>query len=349
MADLALLAAHTAFSMTSLSAAIQKAPFVPQLLGQMSIFTPERSRTTTIAVEEKGGVLSLIKSSQRGAPLEEGGNEKRTMKYFETTRIARGKTLYAHELQNIRAFGETSELQAVQNELASIMDGKTGLRAAVELTHENMRLGAVQGKVMDADGSTVLFDWYGQFGISQPAEINFDLGNATAEGGEIRKKCNEVIRSMMRASHGAWLPGQTYAVGLCGDSFFDDLVGNAETRSTYLNQQEASDLRNDVGQAFGSFRYGNILFINYRGTDDKTTVAIGADKCQFFPVGAPDAFKVGFSPAEFLPFVNTPGQDVYAMVVVDKDRQAWARPEVYSYPLFMCTRPGMLQRGKRKA
>ena len=349
MADLALLAAHTAFSMTSLSAAIQKAPFVPQLLGQMSIFTPERSRTTTIAVEEKGGVLSLIKSSQRGAPLEEGGNEKRTMKYFETTRIARGKTLYAHELQNIRAFGETSELQAVQNELASIMDGKTGLRAAVELTHENMRLGAVQGKVMDADGSTVLFDWYGQFGISQPSEINFDLGNATAEGGEIRKKCNEVIRSMMRASHGAWLPGQTYAVGLCGDSFFDDLVGNAETRSTYLNQQEASDLRNDVGQAFGSFRYGNILFINYRGTDDKTTVAIGADKCQFFPVGAPDAFKVGFSPAEFLPFVNTPGQDVYAMVVVDKDRQAWARPEVYSYPLFMCTRPGMLQRGKRKA
>lgn len=349
MADLALLASHAAFSMTTLSAAIQKAPYVPQLLGQMNIFTPERSRTTTIAVEEKGGVLSLIKSSQRGAPLEEGGSEKRAMKYFETTRIARGKTLYAHELQNIRAFGETSELQAVQNELASIMDGKTGLRAAVELTHENMRLGAVQGKVMDADGTTVLFDWYGQFGISQPAEINFDLSAATAEGGEIRKKCNEVIRSMMRASHGAWLPGQTYAVGLCGDDFFDDLVGNAETRSTYLNQQEASDLRNDVGQAFGSFRYGNILFINYRGTDDKTTVSIGADKCQFFPVGAPDAFKVGFSPAEFLPFVNTPGQDVYAMVVVDKDRQAWARPEVYSYPLFMCTRPGMLQRGKRKA
>lgn len=71
MADLAIFN-RDEFSMTSLSAAIQRAPYVPQLLGQMGIFTPDRSRTTTITVEEKGGVLSLIKSSQRGAPIEEG-------------------------------------------------------------------------------------------------------------------------------------------------------------------------------------------------------------------------------------------------------------------------------------
>lgn len=348
MADLALLASHTAFSMTTLSAAIQKAPYVPQLLGQMSIFTPERSRTTTIAIEEKGGMLTLIPVSERGAPLQEGEGEKRNIKYFATNRIARGRTLYAHELQNIRAFGETSELQGVQNQIAEMMNGTTGLRAAVELTHEHMRLGAVQGKVMDAGGK-VLYDWFEEFGIARPATIDFDFASANDTEGKVRVKCNEVIRAMMRGSHGAWLPGMTRAVALCGDSFYDDLTSNAETRSTYLSQQGASELRNDVGQAFGSFRYGNIEFINYRGTDDKSTVAINDDECQFFPVGAPDAFKAGFSPAEFLPFVNTPGQDVYAMVVVDKERQAWARPEVYSYPLFMCTRPGMLQRGKRKA
>lgn len=346
MADLNIFA-HGAFHMTALSAAIQQAPYVPQLLGQLGIFTPDRVRVTTVAVEEKGGVLSLIKTSERGAPLEEAKGEERRMRHFNTSRIARGKTLYAAEVQNIRAFGTTSELQAVQNEVASIMDGRVGLRAAVELTHENMRLGAVQGKVLDSDGATI-YDWFDEFGISRPGTVNFDFAGATAEEGKVRAKCNAVIRAMMRASAGAWLPGQTYAVGLCGDDFFDDLTGNAETRSTYLNQQEASDLRNDVGQAFGTFRYGNILFINYRGTDDKSTVAISSDECQFFPVGAPDAFRAGFSPAEFLPFVNTPGQDVYAMVVPDLQRQAWVRPEVYSYPLFMCTRPGMLLRGKRK-
>ncbi|MDR2325492.1 MAG: major capsid protein [Acidovorax sp.] len=346
MADLNIFN-QGAFHMTALSAAIQQAPYAPQLLGQMNIFTPDRVRVTTVAVEEKGGVLSLIKTSERGAPLEEGKGEERRLRHFNTTRIARGKTLYAAEVQNIRAFGTTSELQAVQNEVASIMDGKVGLRAAVELTHENMRLGAVQGKVVDADGKTI-YDWFDEFGISRPSTINFDFASATAEEGKVRTKCNDVIRTMMRASAGAWLPGQTYAVGLCGDDFFDDLTANAETRSTYLNQQGASDLRNDVGQAFGSFRYGNILFINYRGTDDKSTVAIKSDECQFFPVGAPDAFRAGFSPAEFLPFVNTPGQEVYAMVVPDLQRQAWVRPEVYSYPLFMCTRPGMLLRAKRK-
>ena len=117
MADLNIFA-HEAFSMTSMSTAIQAAPYAPQLLGQLGIFTTERSRTTTVAIEEKGGVLSLIKTSPRGAPIEEGKGESRRMRHFDTLRIARGKTLYASSVQNIRAFGSVSELQAVQNELA---------------------------------------------------------------------------------------------------------------------------------------------------------------------------------------------------------------------------------------
>ena len=53
MADLNIFA-HDAFSMTSMSTAIQAAPYAPQLLGQLGIFTTERSRTTTVAIEEKG-------------------------------------------------------------------------------------------------------------------------------------------------------------------------------------------------------------------------------------------------------------------------------------------------------
>jgi hypothetical protein len=29
------------------------------------------------------------------------------------------------------------------------------------------------------------------------------------------------------------------------------------------------------------------------------------------------------------------------------ERNAWVKVEVYSYPLFICTRPEMLQRAKR--
>lgn len=337
---------QNAFGMVELSAAVQRAPYRPRLLGTMNLFAPRRVRTTTVSVERKGGTLTLIQTSERGAPLVEGESEKRDIRDFRTARIAKGQTLTAAEIQNIRAFGQTSELQSVQNELAAIMNGDTGLRASVELTHENMRLGAIQGIVLDADGST-LINWFTAFGISQPAELDFDLDNASPASGAVRKACNGVIRAMKRASEGAWIDGSTRAVGLCGDAFFDDLVAHSETRQTYLNQAEAAQLRNSVGAAFESFTYGGITFINYRGTDDNSTVAVGTDKCKFFPVDAPGAFEVGYSPAEFLPFANTPGEDVYALVITDKDRQAWVRPEVYSYPLFMCTRPGMLQRAKR--
>ena len=334
------------FHMVELSAAVQRAPFKPNFLGSLNIFTPKRVRTPIVSVEDKGGVLSLIQTSERGAPLSEGDREKRNIRDFRTVRVARGHTLYAHEIEGIRAFGTDSELQSVQNEVAEIMDGATGLRAAVELTHENMRLGAIQGIVLDADGS-VIRNWFTEFGISQPAEVDFDLDNASPASGAVRKACNGIVRGMQRAAQGAWVPGQTYAVGLCGDAFWDDLTAHPEVRATFLNQQEASDLRNNVGRAFSSFMYGDILFVNYRGTDDNSTVAVSADKCKFFPAGAPGAFVSAFSPAEFLPFVNTPGQDVYAIVVEDRDRQAWVRPELYSYPLFMCTRPGMLLRAKR--
>jgi hypothetical protein len=81
-------------------------------------------------------------------------------------------------VQNIRAFGSETELQQVQQEIADIMGGPTGLRNSIELTHENMRLGAIQGILLDADG-TVIRNWFTEFGISQPAEIDFDLDNAS--------------------------------------------------------------------------------------------------------------------------------------------------------------------------
>ena len=58
-------------------------------------------------------------------------------------------------------------------------------------------------------------------------------------------------------------------------------------------------------------------------------------------------FRVAQSPAETFDFVNTPGLDVYAMTIPDRNRNASVRIELYSYPLFICTRPEMLQRAKK--
>lgn len=329
--------ANDAFSTVQLTGAVEKVPYKPQFLGSLGIFEPVPVRTTTIAIEKRDNTLALIKTSNRGAPLEEGTTDKRDIRDFRTSRIAKGDTIHADEIQNMRVVGSETELATVQAEVVQRM-GR--LKDDMELTWENMRLGAVQGVVADADGS-VLADWYDAWSIAQPAEINFALDTA---GTDVRKKCAQVVRAMTKAAKGAWVPGAKVQA-LCGDALYDDLIGHESVKETYRNWAAAADLRQNM--AFESFPFGGIVFHNFRGTDDDTTIAIAPDKAKFFPVGARGVFQTAWSPAEFMEFVNTPGRDLYALTIPDRDRNAWVRVELYSYPLFICTRPEMLLRAKR--
>lgn len=327
-----------AFSMVSLTSAFEKVDYKPQLLGSLGLFRPNPVRTRTVAIERRNGVLSLVPTTPVGAPPVELENDKRDIRDVRTVRIAKGDTLYAEEVQNIRAFGSETELMQVQ---AEIMRRGARIRDDIELTHEHMRLGAIQGTVVDADGVTVLHDWYTTFNIAPPSVVDFEL-DQTAPSSPIRKKCHDLVREMTRAAKGAF--GQSTSIhALVGDEFYDKLVMHQEVEKTYLNWAAAADLRQNL--AFSAFQYGGITWHNYRGTDDTTTVAVAPDEAHFFPVGASDMFEVAYAPAEFGPFVNTPGRELYALTIPDRDRQAWVRTELYSYPLFICKRPEVLRKG----
>lgn len=328
----------SAFSMISLTGAVEKIDYVPNLLGSLGIFEPKPIATRDVAVEEKDGALALIETSPIGAPPKSSTNSKRAMRSLKTTRLAKEFTLYAEEVQGIRAFGSETELQTVQAEYMARM---AKLLRDLELTREFHRLGALQGKLLDADGTTVIYDFFDEFGVEEPEAVDFALDSANTR---VRKKCKDVKRLMIRAGKGAILP-TTQIHALAGDEFYDDLTDHTEVRQTYLNYQAAAELRED--NAFESFKYGGIVWHNYRGTDDNSTVAVDPDEAKFFPVGADGVFEEALAPAEFGPFVNTRGRELYAINILDKDREAWTRGEVYSYPLYLCKRPDLLQKAVR--
>jgi hypothetical protein len=332
-----------AFSALTLTSTIERVPFLPTLLGDMNIFTPNPIRTTALAVEERDGVLTLLPTSQRGQPINtERTTEKRKVRYFETPRIVHGDTITAAELQNIRAFGEETEFMQLQAEVARRLAGPTGLLSNLAYTMENMRLGAVQGLLVDADGSTI-YNWYDEFGIAAPAEVAFNL--AAGSLNTLRPLCNQVTRAMARASKGALL-ATSKIVGLCGDEFYDLFVNHPDVIRTFVNWSEARDIRDgDAGAAFRAFEFGGIRWVNYRGSDDNATIKIPDDKVKFFPSEAPGVFEVAYSPAETFDFVNTPGKEAYVIPVFDRDRNMWWRQEVYSYPLPICKRPEVLRSG----
>lgn len=327
---------NNAFSMTSLTGTVEKIDYVPQTLGQMNLFEPMPVRTRNLFIDRREGELALIPSSPLGAPPEELVGDDRDAVPLKTVRLAKGFTIYAHEVEGIRAYGSETEFEQVQAEYLRRM---ARVRQDMDLTHEYHRLGALQGLLLDADGTTVIYDYFTEFDITPAPVVDFELDDPLTN---VRQKCVDLKRDMIRSGGGA-ITMTTQIHALTGDAFYDALVDHPNVQKTYINWSAAADLRNNT--AFEAFTYGGITWHNYRGTDDNSTVAIAEDQAKFFPVGARDVFKKAMAPAEFGPFINTPGRDVYAMNIVDRDRQAWSRGELYSYPLYFCQRPNVLRTG----
>ncbi|PZU59825.1 MAG: major capsid protein E [Sphingobium sp.] len=325
-----------AFSAISLTDAIRRKPTVPGLIGALGLFVPKPVRTRTVAIEMKGGQLNIIQTSDPGAPRTRRSNDKRTIIDLRTRRVEEASRIEAETLQGIRAFGSETELQSLQMEVA---DRQSGLIDDVSATIERLRLGAVGGVVYDADDS-VIYNYYNTFGFTAPTEIAFDWANKT----KVKKFiANNVTRPIVRAMGGLAPPGMRI-IALCGDDFYDDMQENAEYRATYLNTSNASKLLENT--VFDAVEAWGVTWINYKGTDDNSKVAVPASKVKFFPSGVRGLYQEAFSPAPTFPTVNTLGLPWYSRVVVDKDREEWADVELETYRLPICTRPETLLTGR---
>lgn len=327
-----------AFSLVSMTAAVERMPTVPTFLGSLGLFESEGITTNIASIEQRGNTLALIPTSQRGTQPTGSSTDKRSMRNFNIPRIAKYDQIFAAEVQGVRAFGQESELETLVQKVAQ---KQAKLLRDVALTLEYHRLGAIQGILLDADGST-LYNYFTEFGISQPAEIDFDLDNAAPARGALMALVKSVKRTIIRAL-GTNAPG-IRIIALCGDTFYDQFTSHSEVEKTYLNWQAAETLR--AGEVFSSFRWGEIEWVNYQGTDDNSTVAIGADKVKFIVQGVPGLFRRINGPGETFDTVNTIGRDLYSMLIRDEKRNMWVQPEVYAYPLHICTRPEVLLRGR---
>lgn len=336
-----------AFSSITLTSTIERVPFMPSYLGDMNIFVPNPIRTSALAVEERDGVLTIIPISQRGQPVDnERTTERRKIRYFEVPRLVQSDTIQASELQNVRQFGEETVFMQVQTEVARRLAGPTGLVANMGYTWESHRLAAIQGKLLDADGS-VFYDYFDEFGFAAPTEFAFDLASNAAN--TLRPLVNDIVRAAARASKGA-MTSASRLVALCGDDFYDKFVNHPDVIRTYLNWQAAAEIRDGTdGAAFESLRFAGVTWTNYRGSDDNVTLKVPDDKVKFFPVNAPGVFEVAQAPYESFDYINTPGQEKYVQPIIDRDRNMWWKQELYSYPLHICKRPEVLQFGKAGA
>lgn len=322
---------NPAFSMASMTAAINIIPNRYGRMEELRLFPAKPVRTRQVVVEEQNGVLNLLPSMPPGSPGTVGTRAKRKVRSFIIPHIPHDDVVLPEEVQGLRAFGSETEMESIAGVMARHLETMRNKHA---ITLEHLRMGALKGVILDADGSTI-YNLYDEFEIT-PTTVNFELGNANTA---VKKKCAEVLRHMEDSLKGEYMTGIHV---LCSPEFMDALTGHAKVEQAYTNWQQGVVLINDMRS---SFTFGGLTFEEYRGqaTDANGTSRrfIAAGEAHAFPLGTIDTFGTYFAPADFNETANTLGQPLYAKQEPRKfDRGTDLHTQ--SNPLPMCHRPGVL-------
>lgn len=328
-----------AFGLVSMTEALDKLPYIPKRLGQLGLFKEEGITTTVAMMEERQGKISLVQTAARGTMPRVQSTEKRQARAFPTLYLPEHDTVQADEVQGIRRFGSEDDTDGA----AAVVNNKLQrLKNNIEATHEWHRVGALLGITYDADGTTQLFDWYSEFGITQQ-QVAFDFSSSSLDVAEHAFAVKQLIEDA--------LGGDTYTSirAICGNQFFKDLISHASVKNSFSNWQqgvggalESVFTLQDPFKKRAGFPFGGITWEGYRGYVGSTPF-IPTRECRFFPEGTSN-FHATFSPAPFNETVNTVGRPMYAKQEPMKFDMG-TEILVVSCPLFWCSRPGMIIRG----
>jgi hypothetical protein len=322
------------FSTNSLTASFIKTPHQPLRLGASKLFQEAGVRTTSVTVESMDGRLSLIQSSPRGgAAADPVGKNARTMRNFNVYHFERDSKVYADEIQNIRAFGSETELQQIEQ---LVQERMAELVAAHEVTLEYHRANAIQGVLLDADGST-LKNLFTEFGVSQQTH-DIALGTATT-------KVRERIVAAKRLAE-AELGGEVILGwrGFLSPEYWDALTSHTLVVNAYQYQQ-GEQLQKDLRSS--GFNFADVMWEEYRGSVTKPTSVGGgtatfmpADIGWLVPVTANPMFITRFAPADYEETVNTLGLPRYAKMAPDPSGlNKYRLLNTQSNHISLCLRP----------
>ncbi|MFW3895936.1 major capsid protein [Pseudomonas bharatica] len=313
-----------AFGVAALTAAINEQEYVPGRIASLGLFEEEGVTTLTVQIEKDGDKLALVPAGERGTSGLVVGGSKRILLPFNTVHLPQRFAIKADEIQGIRAFGTQTELQAVQDVVNRRLEKA---RRQLDATHEFHRMGAISGKVMDADGSTVLLDIYDRFGVERQS-LSMGLNNPETN---VQVQCVEAL-DMQEDALGEVTMSSSRA--FCGKNFWKKLIAHKSVVDTYKGSQQAAALRGDAREAF---EFGGIIWERYRGKVAGIAF-VHDDEARLVPEGVPEMFLSVYAPADYMETVNTQGLPYYSKLELMPFAKG-VSGEAQSNPLHICTRP----------
>lgn len=319
------------FTVAALTAAINKLPVPPSMLGGSGLFGEKGVRTTSIVVEQRAGRLFLVPAIGRDEDPQPKARGQRSARTFTIPHMPTSGVILPGDVQNLRGFGQEGSEGGLESAAQVINDELTEMKNSLDATREFQRVGAIRGVILDASGS-VLYDLYDEFGVTKKTE-NLALSNANTQ---VRGACQKAGRYVDRkAGEAGLMVARKRAI--CGADFFDAFVDHKSVKEAYAGWAEAQDkIGGDVRRGFV---FGGIEWIDYSAAVNGVPF-VEATKAHVYPV-AQGAFITRNAPANYNEAVNTIGQAFYAKSEPRRMGKGWDL-EAQSNSLSLCLMPEML-------
>ena len=322
---------NAAFGTAEMTEAVNVIPTQYGAVNQLGIFKEKGIKTTSVEVEKKNGVLNILTANEPSAPGSVNTSGKRELVSLNVAHFVLNDRINAGDVQNIRKFGTSDELEAVQD---VVNDKLAEMKAKHEITLEYMRCGALQGLVKDGEGNTIV-DLFDKFGVNQK-EQKFKTSDAKTN---IPTTLRDVKRYLEKNLKGEVMSG---VLCLCSGNFFEAIVNHDSIKDAYHAYQGTTPYRDDLRY---DFVFNGIHFIEYEGSasNSKGSVLrfIPDNEAIFLPLGTRNVFETVFAPADYVEAVNTVGLPYYAKQELAPMGRG-VDVQTQSHPLPICKRPDLL-------
>ncbi|MFB2539124.1 major capsid protein [Acinetobacter sp. c3-l95] len=318
------LSSEQNFGVRALTTAINNLPTNPTVIRELGIFSPEYLSTTYVNVEQRDGVLTLVQAKNRGSRGDAVTEKRHTSKNFNILHLPMDDVVLADDVQNLRSFGSDNTVETVASK---VNDKLESMKSSLEYSREHLMLGALQGKIINADGTT-LVDIYNEFGLKRTVHtlaLSKDVTNVQAE-------LDKIIIAQRKALGGEIHKGQ---IALVGADFLQALVYHNSIKDVYLRFQEAM-LYRDENTAV-SFEHKGIKFVLY-DYEFAGGTKIASDEGILLPAGTKNTFREYFAPADMNATVNTKALPYYAVREKLPNDKGWSL-HAQSNPLPLVLRP----------
>ena len=161
------------FSFAALTNAVNSAPVSFGPVSKSSLFELKPIASTDVGLELIDDNITLIQTSQRGGIADQHPHTNRSLVKLKTSHIRTTATMLADSWLNRAGFAQGGTPANVLQERDRVL---REMRGRVDATMDYQKTRALNGQILDADGSVIL-DLFAEFGVTQHV-VECELGTA---------------------------------------------------------------------------------------------------------------------------------------------------------------------------